>query len=314
VGVPTRDLVAVRGNLEKLSTHEVDRKLEKLRTGSATISAWRDTRGKAKLAPSHAPSEDVADSVARVDKNLSKLIEMLGRLDKGVLPLVEKLRSRGAEKATVDPKAASNFQDFVEKIASASATTEFAAHLATRTLERLLEHPLLPSNRDWLTTSDTLDAFGRVANAVAKKRPNLMVALNEGLGVAEVLKDLLRLDAPIVTLHGSADTGLSWGPDHFTTHDLPVVWVIGHVARTGTTLLTAIEEARARYHAEDVFGAVLAASTDAAENFEQFFFHQLAESSTINLQMEAGVARRRVALSHALLKRAQLEMGQIFDD
>src|SRR5207253_4385835 len=91
----------------------------------------------------------------------------------------------------------------LEAIASSTA---LAASLATREIEAILKHPLIPSDRSWLTAADTLEAFGRVANAIAKRPPDLLIAVNEGLSVAMVIRHQLSLAAPIVMVHGAVDT------------------------------------------------------------------------------------------------------------
>ena len=83
--------------------------------------------------------------------------------------------------------------------------------------------------------------------------------------------------------------------------------------------------------AKEVHGAVLVASTDAASNFNKFYFHQMMEASTIGLGFDASKDLRvegnhfvfgddddsrpdNLHLSRFMLERAQSDMSREFFD
>src|SRR5262249_38892722 len=108
------------------------------------------------------------------------------------------------------------------------------------------------------------------------------------------------------------------------------IWVIGHVAWTGATLIRAMEEARIHYPTARVLGAVLAATVDAAKRLRNVMFHQLAEGSSIELSFDAskevGVENHNFILGgskrdmpdvlligRALLSRARVDMARTYN-
>ncbi len=145
----------------------------------------------------------------------------------------------------------------------------------------------MPRERAWLSGTDTVDALARIENAIAKNPPNLLIAVNEGYSISSLVKRHLELSAPIVLVRGSAEVGLLWDMPPTFLGARKTIWVIGHVVRTGNTLVKVMEEARGRYPGSRVFGAVLAASTDAAAHLTSFSFHQLAESPLVKLIFDA---------------------------
>jgi len=250
---------------------------------------------------------------------------LLGAIAEKRKQLVAKLQNQMSENAT-----SSKFKEFlVDRLEAVSSLTELGAAVALREIEQILKHPIMPRERAWLGATDTVDALARIENTIARSPPNLFVAVNEGYSISCLVKYHLNLDAPIVILRGSADVGLQWDPDP-PFRDLPkTIWVIGHVARTGTTLLQAMAEARDRYSTSRVFGAVLAASTDAAENLTMFSFHQLAESSFVELIFDAskqiGIEKEHFILggerssmpdvlpvSRMMLDQARVDMARAF--
>jgi hypothetical protein len=293
VGVAERDFDAARRNFERLGPAEIDRRLEKLRAGSTRIAQWRAERGPAEGSRTLTKPDERKATLETIHRQLAELTRVMERLsstqDTGLLrDIGEKHRLLTHNLAPVDEAAHTRFEGFVKtKIEAMSALDGLAVNLATRDIATITRHPLIPGHRGSLTTSDALDAFGRVANAVSRTRPELFVSVNEGFAIARLIRDLLRLETPITIVRGSVDRGLEWPRRDRAIVAPSVVWVVGHIARTGATLVKTMQETRRRYGAKEVYGAVLVASTDAASNFGKFYFHQMMEASTIGLGFDS---------------------------
>ena len=203
-------------------------------------------------------------------------------------PTANLLAEIAAEQATVegDGTSAALVTKRIEEIVASHWHFALMAGLASTRVAQIAGalHPLMSANHPRLTATGTVDALARLENAVSDYRPDLIVAVNEGRSIAELIKAHLDLDVPIVTVHGSADTRLIWDDAHPHVDRSPVVCVIGHLARTGATMSLTIEQARARYRTGNVFGVVLASSMGAAEHLARqspFLFHQATEASVL---------------------------------
>jgi hypothetical protein len=348
-GVAQRDFKAARPNFERLNPDELDRRLEKLRAGSAKIDAWRATRGFPSVAHRtalaaekslEAAVEASLDTVARVDRNLKLLADAIHHFEPAkskstLLGAMAERRRRlvAAVKEQLSAKSPSpKFEQYLlGRLEAISSSTELAAGVAVREMEQVLRHPIMPAGGAWLGATDTIEALARIENAIAKAPPDLLVAVNEGLSICFVIKSHLGLTAPIRVIRGSEEAGLRWDSQPPLVSVPKTIWVIGHVARTGGTLIRAIKEVRELYSTNGVFGAVLAASIDAANHFARFSFHQLAESTFIELTFDAskqtGLEQENFILggersnmqnvlpvSRLLLDRARQDMARRFND
>lgn len=336
-GVAPHDFDAARKNYDGLDEADVDRRLARLEKGAEKVRIWR----------SHARSLNQSNSVRNIEvlasvktsletvEKVDNLLENLARAIPAKEPrrirltgLLEQFRyvaSTLKERATGEP----TLEDFLkERLETIAGSNYVAATIALHQLENILDHPILPSRKSWLSATDTVDAIARIENAIALRIPDLIIAVNEGLPVALLIKTHLRLDAPIVTVHGSVDSTIRWPDPLPKLEPSKNVWVIGHVAKTAGTLLETIRQASRLYRTTKVFGAVLAASVEAADNLSAFSFHQLAETSIIGfgfdtskeLQVEGDNfilgssiedESNIFAVSRGILNRARLDMARI---
>jgi hypothetical protein len=318
VGIPARDAAAARSNLEKLQSVELDSYLQALRSGEDTIAKWRATRGSSILEERATATSvrgvdspisqktDYASAVAAVTRGERELEHLAHALEKfgphegrRLLGNIERQHagvarsfSENVMKASEDRPVSTESKEsseridrFVTRQLSKIEVLELtAASVARPEISNILSHPVLPVNRNWLSTANTLDALARVINAISKRPADLIVAVNEGLSVAQVVKGHLGLKADIVIVKGDNKNGLVFdNTSVFENKSFSTIWVVGHLARTGSTLIQTMAEARIRFNTDTVFGAVLAASMEAAENLTEIYYHQLAPSSLIRL-------------------------------
>jgi hypothetical protein len=121
---------------------------------------------------------------------------------------------------------------------------------------------------------------------MAKSKPDLIVVLNEGRSIGTLINLHLKLAVPLVSVRGSATSGLRWDVVERLPSTVSNVWVIGHLARTGETLLETMKQAYQRFNPKRVHGAVLAASIAAGDRLSKFSFHQLTEATGIELAFD----------------------------
>jgi len=314
VGVAPSDFDAARRNYMGVDDKEIDSQLSKFREGKSALAEWRKQRGPAlpampKVAATPgervierpepiAAESDWLGAVSRwrtaVAQNLERLAEVIRRFDTigrhtadelfQLLRLWETARLRGPFRIPELPD--SSLSDvFGQHLSQIAASNEVIAHLADygiRAATTVLGHPLVPSETSQLTLTGYTEALARLENVVLDNPPDVIVGLNEGWAIGRTVKDHLGLRADLVALRGTAETQFEWKGRARRSSGPTVVWVVGHVAKTGVTLSKAINEARRVYDTDHVFGTVLAASLEAAQHFEAEPFvryHQVTEAT-----------------------------------
>jgi hypothetical protein len=332
-GVPNRDANAARANYSGMKIEEIDSRLDKLERASAVVENWRSKRRTPALAADRngeviSVLQESQESVERVDRLLERLAGVLaepGKYQRSHFSRwVRAYRSIAGMLEHSRP-----VQGFVEDCLTAVAASNFAAAtLARHEIGQVLKHPVLPSSQSWLSATDTVNAVARIANAMSRATPDLLVAVNEGEAIASLLKVHMHLDAPILEIIGSADADMRWADDAQLFGQPRVIWVVGHVAKSGRSLMAAMAQARSRFENATVYGAVLAASVEAAENLAKFHFHQLSESLVrLTFDTSKGVAVfddnfilganakdpfEELQLNRSLLVRAQKDMAKLY--
>lgn len=152
VGVAHRDFAASRRNLERLGPDEIDLRLTKLREGSAKIDAWRGRKNSGhsglKLQPSAlSVMEESIETVARVDRNLKSLTEIIRRIEPvrartGLLGAITEKRKRlvaALQDHLHETATSSKFEEFLlERIEAVSSSAELAVTVALRNIKEIL--------------------------------------------------------------------------------------------------------------------------------------------------------------------------------
>jgi len=313
-GVLPRDAQHAASNFRALPETEIDRRLDRLRQGKQRLDAWRIQHGlEAAPAPEPVPAGILSRPViARSPHRLfAEQLEELGRLISRVqvwqppVPelLAGQIQRRIREFADWNAESVSA-RDLRASVVRHQASEDpqrvmaVALRWITRDIEALISHPLLSAAQPRLTPLETIKGLARLENELTARQPELLVALNqEGLAIANVVRADLGLRTPLAVMHGAAPGQLEW--QMMGEQDLGSVGrvcVVGHLARTGATMVQTMQYARARFGAAQVYGTVLAASVNAADRCVQagmpLYYHYLsaAEELSVGYDVSQGVA------------------------
>jgi len=150
-------------------------------------------------------------------------------------------------------------------------------------------HPILATApKPVLTYLGTIEALGRIQNAVINEAPDLIIAANdEGAAVSTIVCSDLGYKKPIIRARGWYYTNMTLDYAGQSIGAVERICVIGHIAVTGRTLSKAIGLAHAQYPGSRIFAAALAASVPAAYCLAErrLYYHYLAWTDEIEVRV-----------------------------
>ncbi len=174
--------------------------------------------------------------------------------------------------------------------------TQRVLETARQSLAIPLGHEFLYRNRsEWATLDErqTIDALARVENDIAQSAPDLIVAMNpEGRAISELIIQDLGLRIPVAMIQGEQNH-LEWRDSGFGS-GIQRICIIGHVAWSGVTIDEVIAITRARFQADTVSVAVLAATATAVERIGglvNFAFHCVTTAQKVFLGIRPDALR-----------------------
>jgi hypothetical protein len=324
-GVAPDDRDDARRNYEELSEAKIDDWLDRLNRGANAVKAWRAAedekwrrveqeprasavRPKRKtlwewIEPFRPTPEPAWAAGLPTRNQFARQLNALKRMNRHYAALTNGLEARSGRSGWSDSISRQLSRRIGEMVAGSSgvALSEFLVPIieqlassdktvvaqASHQLDEFFTHPFLPEGNPRLTAAGTVEALARIENVIASEKPDAIVAINEGEVICSLIVEDLKLDAPIVHVRESPESGIRWIDDISALSSAKTICVMGHFARTGETLRKTMDEARARSRAEKVFGAVLVSSVDALGRVgAHCTYHQLVSGSKIDLAFD----------------------------
>jgi hypothetical protein len=308
-GVLPRDVQHATNNFRELPETEIDRRLDRLRAGKQRLEAWRLEHGLEAAPEAEPVPADLGNVSATIGipsdlyaERLAEFARLIGRVRAWRPPvpdvLADQIQRRIREFTEWNAQWAGAFDrhTIVAKYDAAEDPKRVmttALRWITRDIETLISHPLLSAAHLQLTAMETIRALARLEIEVTARQPELLVALNEeGLAIAEVVRADLGLQTPLAVVRGAAPGNLKLhmmgGREPYSVGR---VCVVGHLARTGATMLRTMDYAREWFGAAQVYGTVLAASVDAADRCDQagkpLYYHYLSAAEKLSVAYDA---------------------------
>jgi len=320
IGVSPRDFKRAAANFRRMSPPDLDARLTRLHASERRLEAWR-----AEQVVHHAPAQaaEQAPSIdeltqkleasnAFINRHLNDLISLVDRLqrwqravpgniglavsamverigayaarraDRGLIEIAERAR-RGENSVIGQRQLVSSLNDSLSK----NQATVAAFEAIRQQIAELLNHPILWSDSGPVQGEAAVQALARMENSIDFYKPDMLVGMNaEGFGISQVVKADLGLTVPIVKAYGDATTVELEGAQGLHPR---TVCIVGHVAWSGETLERARKLLGSRYNTDRIFGAVLVASTSAAERLRvqgPFVYHQVTEATQFDLSFD----------------------------
>jgi hypoxanthine phosphoribosyltransferase len=320
-GVPGREMEKVRPALQKMSSTEIDERLNRLEARERRLSNWRAKRGRPMVNDKYASDRyKVVQAADRVGPDLIEVLKEI-KLAYGVLEgqfrgLQNAIRVLGSSKhassrLTVLGRLFAELRNKLNGLSTSDNTYDEAVarqviaafdawRVATGSLAdnisseigSLLNHPVLPTAKPVLFGTGAVEALARLANTAVRFRPRVFIGANtEGVAISQVLAHQLKgADAQIIQVTSRDRGELSWQNPIVPISSGSTIAIVGDTAHSGKTLSRVVEEAKRRFDTDRVYCMALA-SSDAAvvelANHCHLVFHYLSFESNPTLDFDA---------------------------